>query len=363
MKFCDFSKMRNSRIFSYLKKGGSVILYVFFILCFVTGCYNICHQPFSGFIHSVILDDRYDNYTYQYDVNENITFYSNGPHGYVVNNHTGKKVLRDVKWVITSDNEKDTLACYASNGFRGYFDVRTGRPVIPAKRYTKAWLFSEGLAAVMEKDSTIKFINTRGQIVISNKDFRYPSFSYGYLFYDSLCAMTDTAGKWGIIDRTGEWIVRPEYDGIAHLKTGHWILNKNEIKGLLDKKAQPILPMEYRDIDVMEHGISVVLHDYTMQMMNFDGTLKYKFVSDDIEDIYYTTQETNSEGDDIRKLTPCKSYGTYSGRYGLLSPEGKPLTKPEFTSITGISPNLYYCVFDFSDTGIVLDGNGNLVNE
>ena len=258
---------------------------------------------------------------------------------------------------------EDTLACYASNGFRGFLDVRTGRSVIPAERYTKAWLFSEGLAAVMEKDSTIKFIDTHGQVVISNKDFRYPVFSYGYLFYDSLCAMTDTSGKWGIINRNGDWVVRPEYDGIAHVQTGHWKLSKNEQKGLLDKKANPILPLEYRDINVMEQGISVVFDDYSMQMMTLDGSLKYQFVSGDIDDIYYTTQETNEMGDDIRKLTPCKAYSTYAGRCGLLSPEGKPLTKPDFTSITGIGPNLYYCVYDFTNTGIILDDKGNLVNE
>ena len=362
MKFCKFSKMRNLRILVYLKKAVCVVFYAFFILCFITGCYNICHRPFSGFVHSVILDDRYDHYAYKYEISEHITFYSNGAHGYVKSNYTDKKVLRDVKWVITSDNKKDTLACYASKGFRGYLDVRTGRSVIPAERYTKAWLFSEGLAAVMEKDSTIKFIDTRGQVVI-DKGFRYPDFSYGYLFYDSLCAMTDKSGKWGIIDRTGEWVIRPEYDGVAHVASGYWLLNKNEQRGLFDKKGQLVIPVEYREINVMEQGISVGLNDYTMQMLNHDGTLKYKFVCNDISDIYYTAPETGDDGEDIRKLTPCKAYYTYAGHYGLLSREGKPLTKPLYSSITGIGPNLYYCVFDFTDIGIILDGNGKQVNE
>ena len=108
MKVCSTSKMRMLRVFVYLKKVGVFVCGAFFILCFVTGCYNICHQPFSGFVHSVILDDRYDNYTYKDQINERITFYSNGSHGYVKNNYTDKKVLRDVKWVITSENKKDT---------------------------------------------------------------------------------------------------------------------------------------------------------------------------------------------------------------------------------------------------------------
>ena len=362
MKVCSSSKMRMFRVYVYLKKIGVYVCGAFFILCFITGCYNICHRPFSGFYHSVILDDRYDIYTHKEEISERISFCANGAHGYLVDKIKGKKVLRDVKWVRTSGNEKDTLACYASKGYRGYLDVRTGHPVIPAKKYTKAWLFSEGLAAVMEKDSTIKFIDTHGQVVI-DKDFRYPVFSYGYLFYDSLCAMTDASGKWGIIDRKGEWVVRPEYDGIAHKDAGFWLVNKEEKRGLLDKKAQPVIPVEYRNVEVLEQGISVVLDDYTMCMMNYDGTLKYKFVCDDVDDLYYGTPETDEMGNDIRKMAPCKAYNTYEGHCGLLGSDGIPLTLPLFTGISAVNANLYYCRFDHSDSGVLMDGTGRIINK
>ncbi len=362
MKVYNPSKMRMLRIFVHLKKVGVFVCGAFFLLCFVNGCYNICHRPLSGFYHSVILDDRYDMFNYHKKISEQVTFYGNGAHGYLRNNTTGKKVLRDIRWVRTSGNETDTLACYASNGFRGYLDIRTGKPVIRAERYTKAWLFSEGLAAVMEKDSTIKFIDTRGNVAIE-KDFRYPSFAYGYLFYDSLCAMTDTSGKWGIIDRKGEWVVLPEYDGIAHKNEGYWLLNKNGRRGLLDKKAKSVIPVEYRFIDILEQGISVVLDDYTMNIMNFDGTLKHKFVCDNVDDLYYNASETNDNGENIRKLAPCKSYSTYEGHCGLLGPDGKPITKPLFTNIYAVSSDIYYCQLDHSGNGILLDDNGRIVNE
>lgn len=362
MKVCNSSKMRMLRIFVYLKKVGVFVLGAFFILCFITGCYNICHQPFSGFVHSVILDDRYDKYNYHEKISEQITFYGNGAHGYLRNNATGKKVLRDVRWVRTSGNGTDTLACYASNGFRGYLDVRTGKPIIPAERYTKAWLFSEGLAAVMEKDSTIKFIDTRGNVVIS-KDFHYPSFTYGYLFYDSLCAMTDVSGKWGIINRKGDWVVRPEYDGIAHKDKGFWLLNKNEKRGLLDKTAKSVIPVDFRHIEILDDGISVVREDYTMSILDFNGALKYKFACEDVNNMYYTASEISDTGEEIRKLAPCKYYSTYADHCGLMSSDGKPITLPLFTNIWAVNSNTYYCQLDNSDSGILLDGNGKAVNE
>lgn len=362
MNIFNSSKRQKLRMLVYLKKFGTFVCGAFFVLCFVTGCYNICHRPFSGFYHSVILDDRYDNYNYAVDISDQITFYENGNHGYLKNDITGKKVLRDVKWVIVPENVEDTLACYASKGYRGFLDVRTGHSVIPAERYTKAWLFSEGLAAVMEKDSTIKFIDTHGKVVI-NKNFRYPVFSYGYLFYDSLCAMTDASGKWGIIDRKGEWVIMPQYDGIAHKDAGFWLVNKDGNRGLLNKEALPVIPVEYRNIEVMEQGISVVLEDYTMCMMNHDGSLKHKFVCGSINDIYYETSDVDADGESTQKLAKCKSYYTYEGHRGLMSPDGVPLTLPLFSSITGVNENLYYCRYDYSDSGILLDGKGRVINE
>ena len=62
----------------------------------------------------------------------------------IVSPHINYFVLSDVK-------ENDSLAVYMQYGKRGYLDVRSGEFVISARKndYTKAWIFSEGLAAVM----------------------------------------------------------------------------------------------------------------------------------------------------------------------------------------------------------------------
>ena len=60
----------------------------------------------------------------------------------------------------------------ARAGYRGYWNYNTGKLEIPANHYVKAWIFSEGLAAVMEPDSTLRFINPMGEVVI-DKQFRY----------------------------------------------------------------------------------------------------------------------------------------------------------------------------------------------
>ena len=106
-----------------------------------------------------------------------------------------------------------------------------------------------------------------------------------------------------------------------------------------------------------------MLDDYTMCMMNFDGTLKYKFVCDDVDDLYYGTPETDEMGNDIRKMAACKAYNTYGGHCGLLGSDGIPLTQPLFTCISAVNANLYYCKFDHSDSGILMDGTGRIINK
>ena len=126
--------------------------------------------------------------------------------------------------------------------------------------------------------------------------------------------------------------------------------------------GKQVVPVEYRDIELTEQGVAVALKDYTMCMLNYDGTLKYKFICSGVDEVYYPTSETTSDGEDVQKLSPCKSYYTFDGHRGLMAPDGRPLTLPIFTSINGVNENLYYCRFFYADCGILLDGNGKLVN-
>ena len=155
----------------------------------------------------------------------------------------------------------------------------------------------------------------------------------------------------------------PEYDLISYDEGGFWIIEKGDRKGLCDKFGKKILPVEYLDVNILENGISIVLADYTMQMMNFDGTLKYSFICTYPEDLYYASSEEDEYGNEEQVLAPCKAYNTYAGRCGLLSPAGRPLTPPLYTCISAISNNLYFCTFDYSDQGIFVDGSGNVVND
>ena len=93
-------------------------------------------------------------------LSNHILFQKYGSKTRIVNEVTGEVTMKNVMNVVTSVDKSDTLAVFFKDDKRGYLNRNTGKVVIPAK-YSKAWIFSEGLAAVVE-DGELKFTNREG---------------------------------------------------------------------------------------------------------------------------------------------------------------------------------------------------------
>lgn len=91
----------------------------------------------------------------------------------------GKYVTPKLKWVSEAP-WRDSLAVFcAKNDRRGFLNINTGEIVIDAV-FEHAWVFSEGLAAVVEPDGKMGFIDASGEYVIA-PEFDY-SASHDYVF-------------------------------------------------------------------------------------------------------------------------------------------------------------------------------------
>ena len=68
------------------------------------------------------------------------------------NKATNQYTTKKLRWVSGDPCEGDSLTVFCDkDGKRGFLNVKTGEIVIPAQ-YSKAWNFSEGLAAVLGGD-------------------------------------------------------------------------------------------------------------------------------------------------------------------------------------------------------------------
>ena len=146
----------------------------------------------------------------------------------------------------------------------GYADLN-GNIVIPQK-FDTVYPFSEGLALVITESKTdgsttpVKkagFIDKTGNYVIE------PKFDYQILFdhstyqnFNSINSFSDGVAmigirdengnaKCGYIDKTGEYIIEPQFEAANDFKNGIASVKKDGKWGYINKQGEAILPIEY----------------------------------------------------------------------------------------------------------------------
>lgn len=283
----------------------------------------------------------------------------------VYNRCIGEYTTPKLNW-ISDAPQNDSLAVYALPNKRGYINVNTGRIVIDAEAndYSKAWVFSEGLAAVM-KDGKIGFINANNEVVIPFQ-FDYSDkcrmYNFGYLFHDGYCIMTNAAGDLGLIDKRGNWVVKSLYDEIwAPHESGYRIIVDNSKHGVLDSRGNIIYPAEYGYIYILSDGFILTKGGKKWQV-DFNGNVVIPFMYDSVDELLCYPVAYGS--DDIEYQHKLSDYATYEvmNRYGIMNRiTGKPLTYAIYSNVKMFSKDLFEVQQSDSYDWHLLDTNGNIV--
>lgn len=261
----------------------------------------------------------------------------------VFNQTNGEYTTGKLKWV-SKTSTGDSLTVYAVPGKRGFLNVNTGEVVIDAEKndYTKAWVFSEGLAAVM-KDDKIGFINTKNEVVIPFQ-FDYSDkcqkWNFGYLFHNGYCMMTNEEGKQGLIDVNGKWVVEPTYDEVwSPNEIGYRLVVEDGEYGLLDSLCNVIYPAAYYYIDVLDDGF-VLTKDGRMWKENTAGEVVNPFLFDATYYLNYPKgydEDGNIEYEfsEYAKYEVCQFVGIMNRI------TGKPITPAIYWDINMLSKDLF----------------------
>ena len=247
----------------------------------------------------------------------------------IKNTATGKVTIKDIKLDWTTSSPNDSLSVYCTEGKRGYYNAYTGEIAIPAQ-YRRAWVFSEGLAAV-QKNGMIGFIDHKGRTVI---DFKFPYHGNPlseFTFKHGHCVAADTTGKCGVINKQGNWIIKPEYDNVSAYE-------------------------EY----------AIVSKAGVRMQVGYDGKVLNSFVLDDIDRLTYTVQERyeNREGE-IEYLDKEIDTGLFSyrvgGRCGLMDANCHRLTEPLYKSITAVDKNMFRATLIDYYSEVILNAKGEVM--
>ena len=214
---------------------------------------------------------------------------------------------------------RDGIVCYIENGLYGYKNFKNEILIPP--QYKSASIFSDGLASVVNKDNKIGYINIYGDIIISFVDG-----INGGKFENNMASFTIktiSKNKKGVINKKGDWIIKPIYDYLYYYnKINVWELIKNNNTDIY-----------YVNDDIKIKNLSLIKtidHNY---VVGFKGEKTYIININNGIPIWneYDIVLDYSEG-----LFPVKS-GKY---YGYVDIHGTWLYTPQFDDARSFSEGL-----------------------
>ena len=319
---------------------------------------------FLAIVTYAIYKDQFGRDYYDQRLSESVVLHSFADNKVRVYNRRTQQYTTDkINWVSEVAGN-DSLAVYALPNRRGFLNVSTGRIIIDAEanEYTKAWVFSDGLAAVM-KDGKIGFINTSNNVVIPFQ-FEYAKWSkwrFDYVFHNGLCNMTNAEGYLGLIDTVGNWVVKPTYDDIwSPHSSGHRIVVKNSKYGIVNSSGSIIYPAEYNHIQIVSDGF-VLTNNGKMWQVDFEGNVVNPFM---FEATYYINYPNGY--DDCSEIKyEFADYIKYrvGNNYGIMNRiTGEPITPAIYSDINMLSKELFEVQEYDSYNWHLLDTKGNVVS-
>lgn len=304
--------------------------------------------------------ERYSRYYYyEEQLSKSVeTHYFRDGKTRVYNMDLEKYTTPRLDWV-SSAPDRDTLTVFCRKDKRGFLNVNNGDIVIEAQ-YDKAWVFSEGVAAVV-KGNKIGFIDACNEVVLPFCYYYSDRNGMGidYLFRDGFCTMTDERGACGLIDREGNWVVEPLYDCIwTPHGDGYRIVKDGDKYGLLNPELEFAYPVEYDYIEFASEDAGILLTQNGRRwQVDFDGNITRPFVIDYTAWIYIPGSEDNEDA----RLSDYLKY-EIDGRVGILRREDGSIFIPAiYESVNMLSEGVFEAQTHYDGDWILIDANGKTV--
>ena len=206
----------------------------------------------------------------------------------------------------------DSIGIFKKDGKRGFYSLNTNKVLVPAT-YTHAWFFSEGLAAV-EKDGKIGFVNMKGALVIPHQFIHRTNDRPNIYFENGLCVMANGNGQIGVINRKGEWVVKPQYEKIDLTESGIFATTSNS-KLLLSNTGEIIQDDLIVKVEPLTCNVQLKEKDAEGRWRLQDVEMRMDYY------VYYTF--------------------AYNNRCGLMDKDGNRLTEPVYSKIEALNEHLF----------------------
>ena len=315
-----------------------------------------------------IYAEHYGKYAHTWDrrLSERICVHYIHRKGVKVYDLQAEKYVTPILAWVSDTPERDSLTVFCDkDDKRGFLNVNTGEIVIEGK-YEHAWIFSEGLAAVVEPDGKMGFIDHTGKYVIAPELDYFAS--HDYVFKHNVCCIADGNGNQGLLSRDGKWVLPQEYSYIDYIEaTDMFVPEKDGKKGLFKNGCfEWVYPMEYDDIswtDAPSRKGYILYKDFHSWHVAMDGTVIDEFLVDDTQELRYMIKYNSAAEDEYAISDKVVSFRVY-GLWGMMDKQtGKVIVPAKYGNVEMVSKDIIKCSLesDQYDDYVLYDLKGNKI--
>ncbi len=207
-----------------------------------------------------------------------------------------------------------------TNGMFGYID-HTGTYRIPPKFYS-AYDFEGGVAVV---DFPFDLIDTSGDVVLSGITItNIKKYAAAADFSEGLSPIGDDYNLYGYVDKTGDYVIPPQFDAAGSFYEGLAAVLTHEKVGFIDKKGRFVIKPQFDYTLSFKEGLAAVKVDTLWGFIDKTGTyiIKPRF-------------------EDAGSFTEGQAVVELRGKWGIINKAGEFIIKPSFSSIGELSEGLY----------------------
>ncbi|MCX6351499.1 MAG: WG repeat-containing protein [Bacteroidetes bacterium] len=182
--------------------------------------------------------------------------------------------------ILSCENFSNGLAlfCYDTEHKAGEMNYSYGKKlygyinekgeVLISPKYEEAFSFNNGFALVTTNSrysSNWEFINTKGENVFNKK------FAAAKSFVDGFAAVRIVKGDYGFIDKTGNFISKPQYKEIGDFKEGFARVKFQDKWGYIDSTGKEIIYPQFSNARDFSEGLAMVSQfvDYSFTQYSY----------------------------------------------------------------------------------------------
>ncbi len=291
-----------------------------------------------------------------------IQYYADGTER-VRNLKTRKWTTPKIRWAA-NEPPQDSISVFCDKkGLRGFYNTHTGKITLPGA-YRHAWYFSDGVAAVVNEDGRLRFINYDGSQAVPGS-YHY-SQGHDYVFKDGLCEMyNDSTEAYGLLKKDGTWALAQEYQYFTRFNSAGVIITCNK-KGqwqLFNEEFVPAID-GYFDALKMTDGFDGVyaVRNHVKQKMDLQGNVLETFIIDGSYELRYMVKYHEDVANEY-ELVPEVVVYRVDGYEGLMEKNsGKILTPAIYQDFEMISRNLIKATYaSWQYESVVMDLRGKII--